>query len=103
VKDKFERHRASIEMLSKGLAEMQKSLPSSGGVKGSPTVSKLKALMEDVETVKAERCQLVFLLLWAATLAGSVRPLVWAPDRQASDISLRLGFQASHRVGAEGR
>ena len=38
-----------------GPSEMQKNLPSSGGVKGSPTISKLKALMEDVETVKAER------------------------------------------------
>ena len=34
---------------------MQKNLPSSGGVKGSPTITKLKALMEDVETLKVER------------------------------------------------
>jgi programmed cell death 6-interacting protein len=55
VRDKFDRHRSSIEMLSKGPAEMQKNLPSSGGVKGSPAVAKLKALMEDVETIKCER------------------------------------------------
>jgi hypothetical protein len=44
-----------METLSKGASEMQQNLPASGGVKGSPTVSKLKALMEDVETIKAER------------------------------------------------
>lgn len=55
VRDKFDKHRASIEMLSKGPAEMQKNLPSSGGIKGSATVTKLKNLMEEVETIKAER------------------------------------------------
>jgi len=55
VREKFERHRSSMETLSKGAAEMQQNLPASGGVRGSPTVTKLKALMEDVETLKAER------------------------------------------------
>ena len=43
-----------------GLAEkkavLQSAIPASGGqaVKGSPTVTKLRALMEDIDTVKAE-------------------------------------------------
>ena len=53
--EKFQRHRASIDMLSKGPGEMQKNLPSSGGIKGSATITKLKNLMEEVETIKAER------------------------------------------------
>jgi len=55
VTEKFQRHRASIDMLSKGPGEMQKNLPSSGGIKGSATITKLKNLMEEVETIKAER------------------------------------------------
>lgn len=44
-----------METLSKGAGEMQQNLPASGGVKGSPSVTRLKGLMEDVETLKAER------------------------------------------------
>jgi hypothetical protein len=45
----------NVFIYSNGPSEMQKNLPSSGGVKGSPTITKLKALMEDVETLKVER------------------------------------------------
>ncbi len=56
VNDKLVIHRKFIEILSKGGDNLQSSIPASGGqaVKGSPTVTKLKSLIEDVETAKAE-------------------------------------------------
>ncbi len=56
VKGKLDTHQRFIEILSKGGDSLQSAVPASGGqaVKGSPTVTKLKALMEDVETAKAE-------------------------------------------------
>ena len=53
----MESHKKGIEMLSKGASSLQSAVPSGQGqnVKGGPTVSKLRALMEQVETIKAER------------------------------------------------
>ena len=57
VRDKFESHKACIEMLAKGSNVLEGQLPASQGnsVKNSPVVEKLKQLCEDVETIKAER------------------------------------------------
>ncbi len=57
VKDKLEKHKDSIALLGQGVSSVQSTIPSAGGqsVKGSPTVTKLKELMEDVETIKVER------------------------------------------------
>ncbi len=57
VKEKLQTHLNGIEMLSKGGESLSAAIPSSGtsAVKGSPTVTKLKSLVEDVETLKAER------------------------------------------------
>lgn len=53
----METHRKGIEILSKGGNNLESAIPSSGGqaVRGSPAVTKLKSLMEDVDTIKAER------------------------------------------------
>ena len=58
VKGKLETHQKGIEILGTGPDKLATAIPSSGGgtsVQGSPTVTKLKALMEQVETIKAER------------------------------------------------
>ena len=57
MKDKLDTHRAGIDILGKGGDALASSIPASGAqaVQGSPAVAKLKELMEDVETIKAER------------------------------------------------
>ncbi|XP_059620927.1 programmed cell death 6-interacting protein [Phlebotomus argentipes] len=57
VRGKFDTHVNGIEILSKSPAELERSVPSSGsaGVSDSPSVQKLRSLMESVETIKAER------------------------------------------------
>ena len=52
-------HKEGISTLSRGAAGVKAAVPSGGGgggaVQGSPTVAKLRQLMEAVETIKAER------------------------------------------------
>lgn len=59
VRDKFESHLRGMELLSKGPDEMQNAVPSAGpggsSVQNSSAVQQLRKLMEDVETIKAER------------------------------------------------
>ncbi|XP_077286277.1 programmed cell death 6-interacting protein-like protein AliX [Arctopsyche grandis] len=57
VHEKFEKHREGMELLSKSLSELEANIPtsSSGGVRDSSSVMALRKLMEDVETIKAER------------------------------------------------
>ncbi|XP_048781056.2 programmed cell death 6-interacting protein-like isoform X4 [Ostrea edulis] len=58
VQEKFQKHKHAIEMLSKSPADIEKSLPSGGGAQaseGSGAVQRLRKLMEEVETIKAER------------------------------------------------
>ncbi|GFG30115.1 hypothetical protein Cfor_09518 [Coptotermes formosanus] len=59
VRDKFESHRRGMELLTKGPDEILAVLPSAGSggsnVKNSSAVFQLRKLMEDVETIKAER------------------------------------------------
>ncbi|KAJ9593455.1 hypothetical protein L9F63_014984 [Diploptera punctata] len=59
VREKFETHRRGMELLSKGPADMQAAVPSAGpggnSVQNSSAVHQLRKLMEDVETIKAER------------------------------------------------
>lgn len=57
MKEKLQTHEGSIDVLSKGGDGLQDAIPASGGaaVKGSPVVTKLKQLMEQVDTIKAER------------------------------------------------
>ena len=57
MKDKLDTHRAGIDILGKGGDALASSIPASGSQaeQGSPAVAKLTELMEDVETIKAER------------------------------------------------
>ncbi|GLV31978.1 ALG-2 interacting protein X [Carabus blaptoides fortunei] len=57
VREKFEAHRHGMELLSKSTAELQAAVPRGSGAEVSNTsaVQTLRQLMEDVETVKAER------------------------------------------------
>lgn len=59
VREKFESHRRGMELLTKGSDEILAVLPSAGSggsnVKNSSAVFQLRKLMEDVETIKAER------------------------------------------------
>ncbi|XP_061174111.1 programmed cell death 6-interacting protein-like isoform X2 [Saccostrea echinata] len=58
VKEKYQKHKQAIELLSKSPAEIDKALPSGGGAHASEStgvVQKLRKLMDDVETIKAER------------------------------------------------
>lgn len=57
VREKFETHRKGIEMLSKGSQALQLAVPAGSGanVGNSSAVTTLRSLMEEVETLKAER------------------------------------------------
>uniref|UniRef100_A0A1L8DJF9 Putative programmed cell death protein n=1 Tax=Nyssomyia neivai TaxID=330878 RepID=A0A1L8DJF9_9DIPT len=57
VRGKFDGHINGIEILSKSPEELERSVPSAGGagVSNSPSVQKLRSLMDSVETIKAER------------------------------------------------
>ncbi|XP_066247093.1 programmed cell death 6-interacting protein [Euwallacea similis] len=57
VQTKFNTHKPMIELLSKSPAELESSLPSGNGgnVQNYSAVATLRNLMEEVETVKAER------------------------------------------------
>lgn len=65
VRDKFEKNRTGIEMLSKSLAELQSSVPtnSNAGLKECPAVSKLRELMEAVSTILETKGVLFTLIL----------------------------------------
>lgn len=57
IREKYEAHKEGMELLSSGPENLASSLPSAGANTNSsnPAVQKLKQLMEDVETLKAER------------------------------------------------
>ncbi|KAL1491587.1 hypothetical protein ABEB36_012162 [Hypothenemus hampei] len=57
VQNKFGTHKPMIELLSKTPSELEASLPSGNGsnVQNSSAVATLRNLMEEVETIKAER------------------------------------------------
>ncbi|XP_068909383.1 programmed cell death 6-interacting protein [Tenebrio molitor] len=57
VREKFETHKAGIQLLSQSPSELQAAVPqgSSGNVTNSSAVTALRQLMEEVETIKAER------------------------------------------------
>ncbi|XP_076336080.1 programmed cell death 6-interacting protein-like isoform X2 [Tachypleus tridentatus] len=61
VKEKFNKHKASIELLGLSEAEICSRLSSGGPVtalEDSPSVQELKRLMQDVEKIKSEREEL---------------------------------------------
>ncbi|XP_050298360.1 programmed cell death 6-interacting protein [Anthonomus grandis grandis] len=57
VQSKFTTHKPMIELLSKPASELESSLPSGNGssLQNSSSVSTLRSLMQEVETIKAER------------------------------------------------
>ncbi|XP_044731295.1 programmed cell death 6-interacting protein isoform X2 [Chrysoperla carnea] len=58
VKTKYEMHLAGMQLLSKPISEIESAVPQSAGggnVKDSSAVTTLRRLMEEVETIKAER------------------------------------------------
>merc|ERR1712018_882588 len=57
VREKFDKHRPYIDMLSGGPSSIESSVPSGGGSSksGLPIAQKLREQLEDVETIKAER------------------------------------------------
>lgn len=57
IREKYDSHKEGMELLSGGPASLSAALPSAGATSNgnTPAVQKLKQLMEDVETLKAER------------------------------------------------
>lgn len=58
VKEKYDKHLAGMELLSQPLSDIKSSVPQSsmgGDVMNSSAVATLRHLMEEVETLKAER------------------------------------------------
>ncbi|XP_045605029.2 programmed cell death 6-interacting protein isoform X1 [Procambarus clarkii] len=57
IREKYDAHKEGMELLSSGPENLAASLPTAGAsTNGSnPAIQKLKQLMEDVETLKAER------------------------------------------------
>lgn len=57
VREKYETHKNCMELLSKSNDEIQSAVPQGGGnnLDNTSAVSMLKLLMEEVETIKAER------------------------------------------------
>nr|KAG5695062.1 hypothetical protein BaRGS_032555 [Batillaria attramentaria] len=58
VREKYEKNKHAITLLSKSPAELEQSLPAAGNagaLQGNPVVQELRKLCEEVETIKAER------------------------------------------------
>ncbi|XP_069122186.1 LOW QUALITY PROTEIN: programmed cell death 6-interacting protein-like [Argopecten irradians] len=58
VQEKYSTHKEAIALLSKPQADLERSIPSSGGGSGqqsSQAIQSLRQMMEEVETMKAER------------------------------------------------
>jgi len=59
VREKYNKHRRHMDLLSKGEAELTAAIPKVGAASSSsassPAVQELKKLMEQVDTIKAER------------------------------------------------
>lgn len=56
VQEKFQKHQRNIELLSASDAELESGIPSGNPTaSNSPCVQRLRQLMEEVETIKAER------------------------------------------------
>ncbi|XP_011303254.1 programmed cell death 6-interacting protein [Fopius arisanus] len=55
VRQKFESHREGMEMLSLDESQLSSAVPSGSALQDSNAVSQLQKLMEEVETLKAER------------------------------------------------
>lgn len=55
VRQRFEVHREGMEMLSLSEQQLASAIPSGSALKESHSVTQLQKLMEDVETLKAER------------------------------------------------
>ena len=58
VQQKYSTHKSAIALLSKPSGELEKGLPSagsSGGLQNNSAVQQLKKMMEEIETIKAER------------------------------------------------
>ncbi|XP_008545524.1 programmed cell death 6-interacting protein [Microplitis demolitor] len=55
VREKFETHREGMETLSLDESQLASAIPSGSAVQESGVVAQLRKLMEDVETLKAER------------------------------------------------
>ncbi|KAK2582526.1 hypothetical protein KPH14_004820 [Odynerus spinipes] len=55
VREKFETHREGMEILSMNESQLVTAVPSGSAVQESSVVLQLRKLMEDVETLKAER------------------------------------------------
>ncbi|XP_020281444.1 programmed cell death 6-interacting protein [Pseudomyrmex gracilis] len=55
VREKFETHKEGMEILSLDEDELRRAIPQGSAVQESNVVAQLRKLMEDVETLKAER------------------------------------------------
>lgn len=57
VRETFEKHQRGMDLLSKAQSDLQSACPSGGGgnISGFASVKELRRLMENVETIKAER------------------------------------------------
>ena len=57
MREKFDTHKAYMDMLSGGPNNLESSVPSGGSsnTAGLPVAQKLREQLEDVETIKAER------------------------------------------------
>lgn len=57
IREKYDKHKEGMDMLSAGPENLASSLPSAGSSSNgsNPAIQRLKQLMEDVETLKAER------------------------------------------------
>ncbi|XP_046393969.1 programmed cell death 6-interacting protein [Ischnura elegans] len=71
VREKFEKHRAGIELLSRSMDQLNESVPT-GGPSNTPqasqgAVAEMRKLMEEVEAVRAERDTIEWELKSAST------------------------------------
>lgn len=55
VREKFETHRDAVNLLSMEPADLANSIPTGSAIQENRTVKELRALMEEVETLKAEQ------------------------------------------------
>ncbi|CAH0558884.1 unnamed protein product [Brassicogethes aeneus] len=93
VRQKFETHKNGMEILSKPPSEIEAALPhsgSTGNVENSSAVVTLRQLMEEVETIKAERDVIESELKSAATDMKGVFLSALSKDGAISEAPLSV-------------
>lgn len=90
IREKFENHREGMEILSMEEYDLKRHIPAGSAVQESSIVTQLRKLMEDVETLKAERDVIESELKSATTDMKSIFLAALAKDGVVDEPNLTV-------------